>query len=118
MTFGWWPCRSSRPQKQCKQRWTWARPGMPGNSKQECEVSSTGSPLRAELGLQVDFGENYVQELLEKASALPSNVRPKFYLRCDMIRLSLFCSVRPQVAFHWTSAVQQGSVRLFAPVLP
>ena len=37
---------------------TWDRPGK--------NVSSMGSPLRAELGLQVDFGENYVQELLEK----------------------------------------------------
>ena len=42
-----------------------------------------GSPLRAEPGLQVDFGENYVQELLEKASALPSHVRPTFYLGYD-----------------------------------
>ncbi|CAE6954973.1 Plpbp [Symbiodinium sp. CCMP2592] len=22
---GWWPCRSLRPQKQCKQQWTWDR---------------------------------------------------------------------------------------------
>ena len=54
---------------------TWDRPGK--------NVSSMGSPLRAEPGLQVDFGENYVQELLEKASALPYHVRPTFYLGYD-----------------------------------
>ncbi|CAE7935401.1 unnamed protein product [Symbiodinium sp. KB8] len=57
--------------------------------------------VQAALDLgQVDFGENYVQELLEKASALPSNVRWHFIGRLQSNKVKKLVNIPNLVAIE------------------